>query len=211
MLKKDRNNKLEAHNHTRLKDRAIDELIGICKGVLFDGAVSTGEAKHLYNWLQANPIIATDWFGRDLHQKLIGFLEDDHIDADEEKELLQILIDITGRSEITATGHNAATTLPLCPNPPTDIPIENINFVLTGNFSYGKRKDLEDVIKKLGGAIKKTPSRNTRYLVIGDIGSSAWMHSTFGRKIEVAVKTRDDGHTISIITEEHFLKCTGIV
>lgn len=36
-------------NHARLADCAIDEQIGICKGVLADGIVDDGEAKFLLN------------------------------------------------------------------------------------------------------------------------------------------------------------------
>jgi len=203
-------NKLSGRNAVRLKDRSIDELIGICKGVLFDGSISTGEAKNLFNWLKANPIVSTDWFGKVLYDKLIISLEDGVIDSDEELELLNILTDITGRSDITASGHNAATTLPLCPNPPSSIEINGTSFVLTGNFSYGKRKDVEELIKLAGGSTKKNPSGNTRYLVIGEIGSGAWLHSTFGRKIEEAVIVRDKGNDISIISEEHFFNSINI-
>lgn len=201
------NNKLSGYNAIRLKDRAIDEMIGICKGILFDGSISTGEAKHLLTWMDANPIIARDWFGRDLYEMLILFLEDGVIDINEENELLKCLLDITGRSETNAQGINAATTLPLCPNPPTTIIINDHHFALTGNFSYGPRKKVEQLIIDNGGYVKKNANRKCHYLVIGEIGSGAWMHSSFGRKIEEAVAIRDDGHTIAIISEAYFFEC----
>ncbi|MCX4187149.1 BRCT domain-containing protein [Methylophaga sp. OBS4] len=199
-------NRIDNRNKSRIKDRSIDELIGICKGILFDGAVSTGEAQHLLTWMQANPVIAEDWFGRDLYQRLLVFLEDGVIDEREEAVLLDLLNDITGRSEINVDGQNAATTLPLCPDPPTEIIIDGCHFALTGNFAYGKRKDVEKLIIDNGGFVKKNPNRKCHYLVIGDVGSNAWMHSSFGRKIEEAVTVRDGGHSISIITEAHFFE-----
>lgn len=51
------------------------------------------------------------------------------------------------------------------------------------------------------------PSGKTRYLIIGDIGSNAWAHSTFGRKIKKAVEVRERGDEISIISEDHFFDC----
>jgi len=204
------NNKITGYNDQRLKDRAIDEMIGMCKVVLIDGSVSTDEAIFLLNWLNANPIVSTDWFGKDLYETLLHFLNDGVISSDEELKLLNILTDITGRSEVNTDGINAATTLPLCKNPPNNITLKNNNFILTGNFVRIKRKDLERYIKKLGGAIKKTPTGTTDYLIIGDEGSSAWMHSTFGRKIEVAVAVREKGHSIAIISEDHFFKCIDI-
>lgn len=204
--KNERNNSVNNLNKSRVKDRCIDELIGICKGILFDGAISTGEAKHLLTWLNANPIVAEDWFGRDLYTRLLAYLEDDVIDAFEEAKLIDILMDITGRSEINVNGINAATTLPLCKSPPTEIVINGHHFALTGNFAYGKRKEVEKMIIDNGGFVKKNANSNCHYLVIGEIGSGAWMHSSFGRKIEEAVTIRDAGHKISIITEEHFFK-----
>lgn len=192
------------YNNQRLKDRAIDELIGICRGILFDGCVSTGEAEHLVTWLNANPAVAEDWFGRDLHKTLTSFLEDGVIDEKEESALLKILIDITGRAEVNLSGVNAATTLPLCQFPPVEITIDGFCFALTGNFAAGKRKDVEQFIKERGGEVKKNASKKCHYLIIGEVGSSAWMHSTFGRKIEEAVNTRDKGHPIFIISESHF-------
>lgn len=203
-------NQISNLNRVRIKDRSIDELIGICKGILFDGAVSTGEAEHLLTWLQANPIVANDWFGRELYNRLVEYLADGVIDGDEEAHLIDMLNDITGRSEINVSGINAATTLPLCKNPPDQIIIDGHHFSLTGNFAQGKRKDIEKLITDNGGQVKKNPNRKCHYLVIGEVGSSAWMHSSFGRKIEEAVAIRDDGHSIFIISEAHFFKSIGI-
>lgn len=50
---------------------------------------------------------------------------------------------------------------------------------------------------------------DTHYLVIGDIGSAAWMHSTHGRKIEAAVELLERGTGIAIISEAHFMKSLG--
>ena len=202
----ERNNAINNLNKSRIKDRSIDELIGICKGILFDGAVSTGEAQHLLTWLNANPIVAEDWFGRELYTRLVQYLEDGVIDGDEEAHLIDMLMDITGRSEINVNGINAATTLPLCKSPPNEIIINGHHFALTGNFAYGKRKEVEKMITDNGGFVKKNANSNCHYLVIGEIGSGAWMHSSFGRKIEEAATIRDAGHKISIITEEHFFK-----
>jgi len=43
---------------------------------------------------------------------------------------------------------------------------------------------------------------STDYLVIGEIGSSNWVHSSFGRKIEKAMELKEKGR-ISIVSEKH--------
>jgi len=199
------NNKNTAYNAQRLKDRATTELIGICKGVLFDGSISTGEAENLLIWLKANPQVATDWFGRDLYNTLEKFLADGIIDTDEEVKLLTILTDLTGSPSINTAGVNASTSLPFCKTPPEQIPIEGCHFALTGNFTFMKRKQVEAFITANGGKVKKNANANCDYLVIGEVGSTAWIHSSFGRKIEQAIETREKGGVIAIISEEYFL------
>jgi len=199
------NNKNTSYNAKRLKDRATTELIGICKGVLFDGSISTGEAENLLIWLKANPQVATDWFGRDLYNTLEKFLVDGVIDVDEEAKLLIILTDLTGSPSINTAGVNASTSLPFCKKPPDKIHVEGRHFALTGNFTFIKRKQVETFITANGGKVKKNANANCDYLVIGEVGSTAWIHSSFGRKIEQAVETREKGGVIAIISEEYFL------
>jgi len=199
-------NRIDNRNKQRLKDRAIDELIGICRGVLFDGAVTKAEAENLLDWLNANPLVAEDWIGKKLHWRLKVYLSDDIIDNDEEAKLLDSLIEITGVNHKSDNGSNTSTSLPLTENPPDEITIPGHHFALTGNFSHAKRKDVEKLILENGGFVKKNANSNCHYLVIGEIGSGAWIHSSFGRKIEEAVNVRDAGHPIVIITEEYFFK-----
>ncbi|MFZ2406597.1 MAG: BRCT domain-containing protein, partial [Methylobacter sp.] len=79
-------------------------------------------------------------------------------------------------------------------------------FVITGNFKLGNRRAVIQAIEELGGEVfLKNVRMDTNYLVIGDIGSAAWMHSTQGRKIEAAVELRDRGTGIAIISEAHFM------
>jgi len=85
--------------------------------------------------------------------------------------------------------------------------VKGKTFCLTGEFTIGTRKSCENIIKELGGDVKKQPTLKTDYLVVGILGSEEWIHSSFGRKIEQAVNFRDVRKTgIKIISEEHFIK-----
>ena len=203
-------------NSQRVNDRAADEFIGICRGILFDGSVTTDEAANLFLWLNKHPMIAEGWLGRDIYEYLLQALEDGIIDSEEENKLLDHLIKITGRPDALTLDNSlnrplsGSATLPLCPEPPAEIIINGYGFVLTGKFSLGTRDEVKKLITENGGKASGTPSKKVRYLVIGDIGSSDWIHSSYGRKIERAVELREQGHQISIITEAHFIKCIGI-
>jgi len=54
----------------------------------------------------------------------------------------------------------------------------------------------------MGGVIDQSPTRETNYLVIGELSSPEWVHATFGRSIERAIELRDQGHGIQIVSEE---------
>ena len=48
-----------AINHKRVLTRAVDELIGVSKGILADKIICPEEARYLQNWLEANSNIKT--------------------------------------------------------------------------------------------------------------------------------------------------------
>jgi len=204
----DSNNQISNLNRTRIKDRSETEFIGLCKGIISSGDITTANAEFMLSWLTANPIISENWMGEELYKTLINYLSDGIIDASEEENLIILLTKITGSPSVNLNGENATTTLPLCPNPPSNIIIDGHDFVITGNFKHSTRKGVTDYIEQRGGSIKKTPSGNTDYLILGETGSAAWVQSNSGRKIQRAVEVRQAGNKIRIISEEHFFKTT---
>jgi len=40
--------------------------------------------------------------------------------------------------------------------------------------------------------------------VLGTFGSRDWVHTSFGRKIETAIRYRDKGAPIAIVSEDHW-------
>ena len=60
------------------------------------------------------------------------------------------------------------------------------------------------MIEERGGSIKDSCSKKTHYLVIGTFGSEEWLHSTHGTKIIRAVKLKQTGIPIAIVSEKHW-------
>ena len=191
-------------NWRRLEDRKIDELIGMCKMAIGDGHVDASEAKILMNWLEQNRESADRWPANVLHNRLSEILADGKIGREEEGELIDLLMQVTGQP-IEKTMNQMSSTLPLC-NPRPVVEFSDRSFCFTGKFFYGPRKKCEAEVESRGGSLSGSPSGKTDFLVIGMIGSSDWIHSTHGRKIEAAVELRDAGKGISIISEEHWTK-----
>jgi NAD-dependent DNA ligase len=206
---------MEDHNNhflskRRLIDRGIDELIGICKGILFDGVVCYPEAVNLLIWLENNSVVANQWPAKELYQQLPLLLKDNHLSEDDEAEFLSLLVKVTGSPEAMMEGESGSSQLPLC-DPVPEVVFKDRVFVVTGNFKMGPRKDVVKAIEDLGGeVVLKNVRKDTNYLVIGDIGSAAWTHSTHGRKIEAAVELREQGKGIAIISEAHFMDSLNV-
>jgi NAD-dependent DNA ligase len=194
----------------RLIDRGIDELIGICKGILFDGVTCYPEAVNLMTWLNNNPLVAQQWPAKDLYQQLPKLLAGNNLSDDDEAQFLSLLLKITGSPDVMMNGDNPSSLLPLC-SPAPEVVFDGRVFVVTGNFKMGPRKTVVQAIEERGGeVVLKNVRMDTHYLVIGDIGSAAWMHSTHGRKIESAVDLRERGTGIAIISEAHFMAGLGL-
>lgn len=193
-------------NASRVAERTVDELIGLCRGVLADGVVAESEAEYLLAWLEANRAAADSWPGNVLYERVAAALADGRLDPEEEAELLDTLNEATGLGiPLPEQAASYSTALPLC-SPPPEVVFPGRSFVLTGKFVHGSRRECQTVIEELGGLIKSKPTRDVDYLVVGAIGSRDWIHSTHGRKIEEAVKLRDAGTGIRIIGEEHWAR-----
>lgn len=193
------------YNAARLNDRKIDELIGLCKGVLADGEVSQFEVEFLQNWLRNNLEISGHWPANILYQRIEAMLEDNVLDVDEQKELLETLMDLTGEPSIHESVSSMSTALPLS-TPDPEIDFDGRIFCLTGKFVTRTRKKCESIVLERNGSLKKSPTRDTDFVVIGLVGSSDWIHSTHGRKIEKAVELQGQGNTIAIVSEEHWVQ-----
>ncbi len=187
----------------RVQDRLIDELIGISRGVIADGAVDEQEALFIAQWIKSHREVADKWPVNVVYARLAEMLKDGVLSGDEQRELLGTLGELTGeRSPLEKA--NRSTRLPLDrPAPPVDF--TGKEFCLTGRFVFGPMIDCEETITEMGGSVVQSPGRETDYLIIGELGSPDWIHTTFGRSIERAVALRDQGHPIRIISEEHWV------
>jgi len=184
-------------NHRRIEDRQVDELMGLCKMALSDGAVDKLELQTLLSWLEMNQECADRWPANVIYARIHRALSDGVLDIEEEGEILDILIKAIGGIE----GEQKSSTLPLC-EPPPQVKFEGRVFCLTGKFFLGPRAYCSRLIEERGGNLTSSPTMSTDYLVIGEIGSSNWVHSSFGRKIEKAMELKEKGR-ISIVSEKH--------
>lgn len=188
-----------------IQARSLDELIGLCRGIIADNSVNFAEANFLMNWLEANQAIAKEFPANVLYPRIIFMLGDGVLDAEESKELLVLLKAMTG--EEGQQGTIGMSTGLAFDSPLPNISFNGQKFCLTGKFAYGERSDVEVRCLSLGATCVKSVSKRGCVLVVGCMGSEAWIHSTHGRKIQAAVEARDAGAPILIISEEHWHNC----
>ena len=186
----------------RIATRHLDELIGLCQGVLFDGSVSNVEAQNLLKWIEVHRDAANTWPGNVLYERIVRALVDGKIDPEEEQELLEVLSKVAGGPP----DHNAPHVSEAIPfdDPVPRVEFPDRAFCLTGQFVYGARREVESCIVDRGGRISTAPSGRTNYLVIGTFGSEEWLHSSHGTKIIKAVELKRSGKPIAIVTEKHW-------
>ncbi len=188
-----------------VQDRLIDELIGICRGVIADDNVDEREAIFLGQWIENHRDIANRWPVNVLYARITEMLKDGVLSKDEQGELLRTLQELTGESS-TYQEPNRSTTLPIN-RPAPDIQFAGKTFCLTGQFVFGSKIECEETVAELGGMVDQEPTQDTDYLVIGEVCSPEWEHTSFGKSIEVAVEMQSQGHDIKIISEEHWVDC----
>jgi len=78
-------------------------------------------------------------------------------------------------------------------------------FVLTGTFTSGKRKDIENIIKQFGGKVQSKITKSTDYLVVGEVTTRDWKYGNYGTKIEKALEWRNQT-SLKIIPEQVLMK-----
>jgi hypothetical protein len=198
--------------------REMDELLGICRGVLADKFVVEAEAKYLQDWLERNQEIVPVWPARGLALRLSRILADGVVSDEEREELTLFIEKVTGEASVKLADANEtlirnatkASALPI-DDPPPEIVFEMKIFCFTGKLLSGTRAWCSGEVSKRGGLLCDTGAR-CDYLVVGVLGSRDWAHSSFGRKIEAAVKRkRTPTSGPKIVAEQHWIKHVNLV
>lgn len=185
----------------RLIKRDIDQLLGICEFALLDGHIDRSEAESILTWLQNHRACLDTWPANVLFDRLRSTLSGGHLDDNEQRELLAMVMSIA--KPRTTDGAISPSTLPI-DAPAPDIVFENRSFCFTGVFDFGNRVECQEAIIELGGLAAARITKKLHYLVIGNIGSEVWRHTSFGQKIAKAVNYREAGIPLVIVTEDHW-------
>lgn len=194
-------------NRSSICDRQVDTLVGLSKGLVADGVVNQSEAEFLVNWLIQNQQATENPVISNLLDRISAFLKDDVLDQEESQDLFNLLSGISGpAADFAELSHPA--TLPI-DTPPPSICFPGTHFLFTGTCKFGPRRVCQQAVDELGGVNLSSVTKQLDYLVLGSYVTDSWVHESFGRKIEKAVKYRDTGVPLAIVTEDHWLAEAG--
>lgn len=195
-------------NRNRHDDRIADELLGLCRGIVADGAVNSAEADFLREWMTQRAGQCLSYPFPQLLTRIHQIYEDGVVDEGEQQELASMLRALTGvttKQEVAGDDAKQKATRLFFDDPAPSVDFADRLFCVTGTFASGSRSKIEERLKELGASLIKAPTIDTHFLLVGTFCSDAWKHGNYGRKIETAIDYRTKGHGIRIIAEEHWL------
>jgi hypothetical protein len=184
-------------------EQGLAEMVGLVRGVVADGVVSSDEATRLSEWTRANPEPAARWPANILARRLGRIFADGRLDGPERERLGALLAQLAENPEGIGRGFPLATDLPIT-RPEPDVVFEGQTFVFAGELAYGPTRACEREVLELGGTCERTVNRRTDYVVIGALAANEWAQGAFGSLVDEVVQYRSRGVPIAVITEEHW-------
>lgn len=186
---KNRTGKSMNYTEETLALRELDELLG---GVLEDEKVTNEEFEMINKWVEDHLELRDEYPFNKLFESLNKVLEDgivSEIELVELKSFFEELLDPVSQ----VASHDEVED------------ITDKHVCLTGEFEYGSRAVVSELIESAGGVIDKGVKMKTDYLVVGSNGSENWKAGKYGSKILKALEYNEKGSEITIIDEVDFM------
>lgn len=187
----------------RIQNKELEHFIGLLNGLVCDRVLAKQEIDYLDIWLREHPGVTGAWPGNIIHAKLQEVMRDGIVTDAERQHLLEVISSVAGNS-FAETGAAAPEVAEIEFNDDCELIIPERCYCFTGEFVFGTRAECERAIERRGGFTKPSFSKKVHYLVVGSIVSPAWVHTSFGRKIQAAMELRQSGHALRIVSENRW-------
>ena len=119
---------------------ALEELLGLCSGIVADGIVTDEEAVALRNWLDQHPFAEIEWPVTDLVARLERIFADGRIDEAERSELRDALSNLVGGNFVETGSSSLQLPAELVEHLAHEIKLTGRTLCLTGEFFFGSRR-----------------------------------------------------------------------
>lgn len=176
----------------------INEFIGFISGISVDDEVNIKEFNKLIDLMNKMDDISDKFPLNVVKRNVETIVEDGIVEPEELAQLCDLLKSISG-TDFTNDGVAVGGSTSLFDDEIDAI--ENKKICLTGKFLTGTRKKVIEELVKLGASVSANVTKDTDILLIGIFSSRDWIHTSAGRKIEKAVKLRENGKNIYISSE----------
>lgn len=182
--------------------KAVEHLLGLCRGVMADGEINDREIAVLATWMANNQNLLVEHpVGRVLVARVARVLDDGVVTDDERSDLQSALEQILGGGVLDDAGAGGLSSTAGQSSNDGPVLFEGRRFVVTGKFLYGPRRIVEEEIQRRGGELLTAVSPRTHVVVVGTMGSRDWTNTSFGTKLEKVYALQEAGHPIRIVAE----------
>lgn len=161
-------------------------LNGIMKGIAVDGRVSEDECRNFRQWLYDNIYLAGHYPFDRIMELLEDVLSDSIITKEEAERIMATIDELLNPVETLKSQVYTINGKRIC---------------LSGNFSYGKKPEVEKWIVARKGAIDSSVKKSTDILVVGDCECQAYSNGAYGTKVKKAIEYNAKGSNIQVIKE----------
>src|SRR5437867_951263 len=120
--------------------KAIDQLSGICTGILADGVVTPEEARFFAEWIRKFAQDEPVWPFTDILARVERIFADGICDDQERNELKSVMEALCGHAASANPVETYSTSLPLDSPPPEPVVFPERAFIITGRFAVGTRR-----------------------------------------------------------------------
>lgn len=189
---------------------AIQNLHGLCYGIIANNRVTDVEINQLMAWLEDHSILRGTYPFDEIYSLVYSITEDGVITEDERNTLKAFFSEFIDTRDSYNLNENELAELRdhysiqgICAVHP-EIKVPEHVFCFTGASDRATRNDIAEIVSAHGGIFKNTITRKTNYLIVGAEGNPCWAFSCYGRKIEKAMELRKGGGSIAIINEHDF-------
>lgn len=185
----------------------MQRLHAIVAAITADQDISRAELLGLSDWLAQHPHLKTCWPYEEIGSVITAVLADGKIDSDEHLQLQRFFAEFVvladNKTVVNPLITEGASIVGLCAVCP-DLSFAGKRFCFTGASDKYTRAAFNDLVQSLGGAVSANVSAKVDYVVIGADGNPCWAYACYGRKVEMAVKLRKQGHKLLLVHEYDF-------
>lgn len=171
-----------------LKTNALRSIV---KSVCLDGQVTEDEVLLLRSWIDNHPELAKEFPYALIQSSIEESLRDGILDSKELQQLFKTFLFLLDPLSST-------------------FPCDSVDFVgkmicLSGNFDYGTKEEVENLLKGLGATVHPRVVSKLDYLIVGNHASEEWSFGQYGQKIKQAIQLQMKGKPIKILKESDLM------